>query len=120
MSFSEMSTKKAAQVMMNIAVPLSNIAQDPKVASAFADLHREKLNDLPIIQAWGLAINRLFPLIADTHFADLCQVIAYMKDKTVKAVEDQTVTETLRDVRSIIDKDFLSLFTFAGAAEQGE
>lgn len=107
MKLSEMSTRQAAQCMVNLAVPVGTLVKNPAVKEYMQKAaHKEAT-----IETLMDALAELIPIFLRDHFDEMASVVAALTGKTTGEVGDQPILETIRDVKSSIDEDFLLFFT---------
>lgn len=114
MKFSEMSTRQAAQCMVNLAAPIGTLVKNPAVKEYI----QKAANKEATIETLMDAFAELVPIFLRDHFDELASILAALTGKTPDEVGDQPAFETLMDVKNSIDGEFLRFFTRSPGTEQ--
>lgn len=114
MKLSEMSTRQAAQCMVNLAAPIGTLVKNPAVK----EYMHKAANKEATIETLMDAFAELVPIFLRDHFDELAYIVSALTGKTPDEVGDQTVLETLTDVKSSIDGEFLRFFTKSPGMDQ--
>lgn len=110
MKLSEMSTEQGVQVMIKLAGPVGNITSDEEFYQMLRDF-AAKAGDTSPIALIDEVCKRLVPVALVKHKADLYAIVAALTGKTAKKIAEQKLTETISDIKSSLDKEFLDFFT---------
>lgn len=108
MKISEMTTDKAMDTMVRIAVPASNVMHDDATVQLMKSITSgENDNGLNVIA------DNLIPIatvLLKSHRADVYEIVAALSGKTKKAIAEQRITETIRDIVDCWDQELLDFF----------
>lgn len=110
---SEMSTRKAAGLLGELAVPLGNLSQNPAIQSFFDKYKTAEMNA-------GLAITglvQMIPAFLQDNYDDTVAILALLTGKTADEIGDQPITQTIADVRGCVDGELSQLFTSSVKSE---
>lgn len=116
MKISQMTTDQAADVLVRIAEPVSNIMDDSKVAELLQDISRSK--NVPYIKLFASLVPKIVPLALKTHRKDLYEVVGALDNKSVSEVSKQNVLKTIKTLQESIDKDLIDFFGSIGGQEK--
>lgn len=109
MKLSEMSTGRAADALVRIAEPAAEIVNDDKVWKLWEKMG--KMKDTNIKQQVVFIVREVVPVLLSDHRNALYTVLSIMTDKTIKAIDEQPVKDTIQDIKDNIDGELLSFFT---------
>ena len=109
MKLSEMSTDMAADALVRIADPASEIINDENVFIVFRNA--AKLKDAAPNAQIAFVVRDVAPLLLKTHRKAVYAVLSIMTGKTEKQIGEQVITETIKDIRESVDGELLSFFT---------
>jgi hypothetical protein len=112
MKISEMSTEKAADVMVKIMQPIRNILQDEEVIPAIKKMTEAESSE----DIFAALLSETAPLLLKKHTSDFCTIIAVLSEKTVDKVMKQKFLATMNDIRNCMDKDLIDFFKSSGNA----
>lgn len=117
MKISQMSTEKAAGVLVRIMEPVTHIIADQEamqIVSSMAGV----ANSIEGVMA---ILMKLVPYCLEKHKSDTFAIVAALTDKTEKAVAKQNFLVTVKDIRDSVDTDLVDFFkSFAGAETASE
>ena len=116
MKLSEMSTDTAREVLCNLAVPLSALADNPAVDEFYAKYRAEEITPATAIKL----ICRLMPVLLRDNAAETYAVLSALTEKPVKAIQKQPIADTIRDAKSVFDREFFDFFRSLKGTEQAE
>lgn len=117
MKISEMSTVQAAKCLCRIAEPVGRIGADEKITAYLKTLSGQK--GKPLIAVLTGAMSYLMPVLLDTHYDDVAEVLSAMTGKSREEIDKQKLIVTMRDAKECIDQDLIDFFT-SSAATDGE
>lgn len=98
--------------MAELAVPVGNILKSDTVKAWYEANKLEKVNAAVFLS--------LVPLLLRDHYDDSAAIIATLSGKTKAALDEQTVTQTIADLKGCIDQDLISFFTSQPKPEQAK
>lgn len=110
MKLSTIKGDRVLDVIADLIVPLSNLAQDKAVANLF---RKQKLPQNTDKTAYAVArLKKYVPSILKNHKADVVAIMATLSEKTPDAyAAEMTIPSLLSDVVDLInDPDFAALF----------
>lgn len=114
---SDLSTRRAASVLCELTPPVSNIATDKELVNVVGKMIKAVGEDGERLNIYGSAlmllerISDIIPLLLNTHFADLCDILSIFTEKTVEEIMEQNVIETMNEAREIFsDKELVNFF----------
>lgn len=114
MKISQMTTEKAASVLVKITEPVSNILADRETVQIIDGFGAEG-EEITTERVIALLF-KLVPHCLDKHKNDTFSIIAALADKTEDDVRKQNVLVTFADIRESIDKDLVDFFkSFTGS-----
>lgn len=108
MKISQMTTDKAADVLIRIAEPASSIMHDEKVYEMLEKL--AKGNSDSAVKFFADNISMVVTVLLKDHRSDVFEVVAAMNDKTVEEVAGQPITQTIKDIKECWDGDLTDFF----------
>lgn len=120
MKLSEMSTDQMADVLVQIAEPVANIATDPKVTAALEGYSKAKKTGKTVGETFGNMIGKLAPALLKTRRADLYVVVAALTGKTTAEIGMQKGLQTVKDIKESFDGDLADFFKSAADTAQVE
>ena len=106
MRISQMSTEQLAPVLVELAIPVSDIATDQSTVDSLKAIAEGK-NE---ISQLGAFVREIFPLLLKTHFDSTCSIVAILTGKTVDQVKKQKGLQTISDAVAVFDADLLDFF----------
>lgn len=107
MKISQMTTDQAADALVRIADPASNIMHDEDTIAVLGKLANG--NDAPL----NFIADNLVPVatvLLKTHRNDMYEIIAALSEKSKEEIAGQKWTETLKDIRDCWDGDLVDFF----------
>ena len=112
----DLTTNEAADVLIQLAPMMDNIAQDEELMKSFGTaMKKEGLTKTGVMME---ALHRVFtsvPVLLGKHRADLFGIIAAVKKKTVEEVASQSIVATKKDIEEILsDEDLIDFFGMFG------
>ena len=111
MKLSELSTDKAADVLIALTPFVSNIAKDETLVTKIGNaVKTEGMNRMGIFSAAIDKIAALIPLLLEAHRADLFGILSIISEKPVEEIASQSLMATMNDARNALDDKELILF----------
>lgn len=107
MKLSEMSTRKAAQCLVDLAAPIGTLVKNPAVKEYMKKAANKEANLETMMNAFA----ELVPIFLRDHFDEMASIVAVLTGKTPDQVGDQSIGETLMDLKNSIDGDLIRFFT---------
>lgn len=127
MKLSELSTDLALDVLCELTPHVSNIMEDEQIISALSGILPKQQNGEQVEEQDGLAfcfsmiggLTKMAPVLLKTHRADVYNILSVMNEKTVEEISTQHITDTIRQLREVLqDNELLSFFkSFARRAQ---
>lgn len=106
MKISEMSTEQLAPVMIELSVPLSDIAMDQDTIKTMREIAKQKTE----IEQIGAFVREIIPLLFKTHFESVCKIVAVLTGKTLDQVKKQKGLQTIADAVNVVDTELVDFF----------
>lgn len=109
MRLSEMNTVQLAAALCDMAPHIEAIGSDEAIAELLKtiDNRTEQGNGLQKLSAM---IGMLLPAMLDKQKAHTFAILSVLTGKSVQEIEKQNGFQTLRDVKSVFDKDLFEFF----------
>ncbi len=148
MKLSEMNTDQAFEVMGNIAIPLSNICDNPNAMAKIEELIKTANASLQVklkqkkyseyysklgmgdklvemakqveVSASAGKILSFVGALMKTNKNDTFEIVSALSDKTVKELKELSFAEFMAVAKNCIDSDLLSFFKSSAATETTE
>ena len=114
MKISEMTNDQAADAMIKLAQPISNLLEDEATVNLLNEL--QKNNDGGGLAFFGRMIPKIVPFCMKDHKQDVFAIVAALTLKPVADVGKMKFMETVKEIQNSIDEDFLSFFRSSGNA----
>lgn len=108
MKISQMSTDKAADVLVRIVEPAANMMHDDKVIDMLKSFSGGK--DQTVAEFFGKNLVPIVCSLLKDHRTDVFEIVAALSDKTVDEVAEQKVPVTIVDIRDSVDKELIDFF----------
>jgi hypothetical protein len=105
----------AADVLVRIAQPVSNIMDDEQVADVLETLSGSR--DVPYIKLISAMLPKVVPLALKSHRNDLYEVVGALENKPASAVGKANIMETMAVLRDSIDQDLIDFFKSTGGQD---
>lgn len=109
MKLSEMSTGRAADVLVRIAEPAAEIVNDDKVWALWKKMGEMKNPNIK--EQIVFIVREIVPVLLADHRNALYTVLSIMTDKTIKTIDEQPIKDTIQDIKNSVDGELLSFFT---------
>lgn len=107
MKISQMTTNKAADVLLRIAEPASVIMKDSETVKMLDGMANGSENPY---QFFADNIITAVSLLLKSHREETYQIIGALSDKTAEEVSQQKITDTITDIKNCADKDLIDFF----------
>ena len=117
MRISEMNTEELSRTLCRIAGPMERIGTDKAVNDAFTKIAGGMGEGTNLVRLSRM-VGQIAPVLLGAHFEDTVEIVAAMTGKTAQAVREQSGMQTIRDVMSFFDENFMSFFTSSAAQER--
>lgn len=109
MKLSEMSTGRAADVLVRITEPAAELMNDDKVWALWEKMG--KMKNPNIKEQIVFIVQEIVPVLLADHRNALYTVLSIMTNKTIEAIDTQPIKDTIQDVKNSVDGELLSFFT---------
>lgn len=119
MKLSEMKTRDAARCLCSIAPALERIAKDPALNENLRQMSaaaRENAEKETLLERMAGMIGAFIPTLLDRHYDDALIVLSRLTGKSEMEIDEQSIVQTMRDVRACVDQDLIDFFTSSGAS----
>lgn len=119
MKLSEMRTRDAARCLCSIAPAIERIAKDPQLNESLRQMSkaaRENADKETLLERMAGMIGAIIPAIFDRHYDDALIVLSRLCGKSEAEIDEQSMVQTMRDVRACMDQDLIDFFTSSGAS----
>lgn len=107
MKLSEMSTRKAAACMAELAAPIGTLMKS-KAVQEYLDKAAKQKASIPMLAD---AIGVLLPVLLRDHYAETVKVLSILTGKTADEIGEQPVRITISDVNASFDGELIGFFT---------
>ena len=107
MKLSEMSTQKAAQCMVELAAPMNAILKNPAVK----EYMKKSANKEATVSMMLDAFAELIPVFLRDHYNEMVKIVSILSCKTAEEVSNQSIIDTLKDLKGSVDREFIDFFT---------
>lgn len=116
MKISEMTNEQAAEAMIRLSEPFSNICDDEEALNLIDEMG--KLKDMPLIKAIAKALPKIVAFGLQKHKADVYEIIGALLMVSTTKVAKMNFAETVKAVRDSYDDMLASFFTQSALAEK--
>lgn len=107
MKLSEMTTMQAASALAKLSGPLSRLMKDGKLKTIIQGLANHK-EDQSMFDAIADVVDSAIPMLFEDHLSDTFTVVSVMCGKSVKAVQEQKIMQTIAEVYEFTkDREFI-------------
>ena len=113
MKISMMTNDQAADAMIKMAQPISNLMEDKETAELLKTL-TEGTPEEGGIAYFGRVLPKVVSFCMKNHKADVFAIVAALTMKNVGEVGKMNFLETVKDLRESIDEDFIGFFRQSG------
>lgn len=114
MKLSEMNNDQAAEVLVKVSGPLSNILNDENIKPLLDEMSNAK--DIPPVKAFADMIPKLVSFCMKDHRDDLYEVVGALTFKPASKVGKMNFMATVKELRDSIDAEFIGFFRSSGNA----
>lgn len=107
MKLSQMTTDQAADALIRISEPASNIMHDADTIAVLEKLVKGDEQPLSFIA------DNLVPVITvllKTHRSDLYEILAAFSEKNTADIAGQKITDTIKDIKECWDGELMDFF----------
>lgn len=124
MKFSELSTDRALDVMCELSPNIAGIIEDEEVLAALDSVmsmrkpDEEEKSSVDGIKMMGGMV-KIAPVLLKTHRSDVYGILSVMNERPVEEIAAQKLTETIRQVRELLQEEEFMTF-FKSSAQQGQ
>lgn len=108
MKISQMTTDQAADALIRIAEPASNIMHDKNVFDMLEKL--AKGNDDSPIKFIADNLPMVVTVLLKGHRNDVYEIVAALSEKAVEEVGKQNIKVTILDIKESFDKELFDFF----------
>ena len=112
MKISEMTNEQAADAMIKLAQPMSNLLEDEATIKLLEEL--KKPDEEGGVNYFARMLPKVVPFLMKDHKADVFAIVAALTLKPVSAVGKMNFMETIKELRDSIDEDFIAFFRSSG------
>ena len=116
MKISEMNNEQAADALIRISEPVSNLCDDEDLVKMLDEF--SKMNDLGIVRAFGQMLPKLMGYALKKHRKDLYEIIGALDMRPTAEVAKMPFLETVKLVQDSYDTILRDFFTRSAAAEK--
>lgn len=112
MKLSELSTDRAADVLIELTPYVANITKDETLTQKLGkELNTEGMNRIGILSAGVDRLADCVPFLLKDHRADLYGILAAVGEKTAAEVAAQNIMQTMKEAREVLkDQALLDFF----------
>ena len=111
MKISQMTTDQAAEALIRIAEPASNIMHDEETIAMLDKLAHGDNNALSFIADNIVPVSTV---LLKTHREDVYEVLAALTEKSREEIAKQKFTQTVKDIKECWDGDLADFFASSG------
>ena len=108
MKISEMTADQAADALLRLSEPVSNILDDEEVEPLLKEIAGSEKR--PPIKTIASLLPRVVPLALKKHRTDLYEVVGVLAQKPTEEVGSMTVLQIMTVLRNSVDKDLQDFF----------
>lgn len=113
MKISEMTADKAADVLVRISQPVSNILDDDEVESLIKEVAETQENKSNV-KILAFFMPRVVPIALKKHKKDLFEIVGALAQVPVSEVGKMSVLQLMTVIRESVDRDLLDFFKNSG------
>lgn len=114
MKISEMNNDQAAECLIRIAEPVSNLCDDEDLVTMLDEF--SKMNDLGIVRAIGRMLPKLVTYVLKKHKKDFYEIIGALDGRPTREVAQMPFMDTVKLVQDSYDDVLRDFFTRSAAA----
>lgn len=108
MKISQMTTDQAADVLVRIAEPATNLMHDEEFYKMLEKVANSQ--DASPIKFLADNLTAIVTAFLKNHKQDVFEVVAALSEKTSSDVANQKITETIKDIKDCLDGDLIDFF----------
>lgn len=109
MKISEMTNEQAANALIRISEPISNICDNDEVVALLDEF--SKMEKLGLVRAVGRMLPKLMAFALKDHKNDIYEIIGALADKTTAEIAAMNFKETVDIARNSYDDILRDFFT---------
>lgn len=109
MKLSEMTTRRAAECLCDIAAPVGRLLDSPALKTWYEQNKGESVSIHGFIP--------LVPVLLRDHYDDTAAIVAALTGKTREQIDNQPIMQTVHDVQESMDEELISFFRRAPVTE---
>lgn len=122
MKLSEMSTDRAADVLCELTLPISNIVTDDELRECLrAAIGAEEAKSMTKMQMLAMGverINKIVPILMKKRREDVYAIIAVLNDTTAEEIGRQNILKTMLQIRETVkDRELMDFFKSCAKTE---
>lgn len=113
MKLSEMTTRQAAAALVDLAVPVEEISSHPaflRCMDSFSNMTQKDAKDQASARGLRMILD-LLPVLLKDCYQSTISILSVLTGKSVEQIDNQSVFQTIRDVRDSWDADLKSFFS---------
>lgn len=113
MKLSEMTTRQAAAALVDLAVSVEEITSHPaflRCLSSFSSMSRDDDKEKASDRGLRMILD-LLPVLLKDCYKSTISILSVLTGKSVEQIDNQSVFQTIRDVRDSWDADLKSFFS---------
>ena len=114
MKISQMNNDQAADAMLKMAQPISNLMDDEDTKKLLETLTQTQ-QDEGGISYFGKVLPQVVSFCMKNHKADVYAIVGALMQKPASEVGKLNFLETVKELRESIDEDFLGFFKSSGS-----
>ncbi len=120
MKLSQMKTEDALAKTCELINPIANIMEDTKCLDAMRKM-ADKANKNKTNLQLGLDFIKIFvPVVLVDHKSDFFEILGILNGKDIEIIRDQTLVETIRDIKNSVDTELIEVFKSSTITEQAK
>ena len=112
MKISQMTNDQAADAMIKLAQPMSNLLEDEATVGLLKEM--EKGDSKGGIAFFGRMLPKIVAFAMKDHKEDVYAIVAALTMKPVAEVGSLNFMETVKEMKESIDDEFIGFFTSSG------
>ena len=113
MKISQMNNDQAADAMIKLAQPISNLMEDKETADLLKEL-TETTQEEGGIAYFGKVLPKIVSFCMKNHKDDVFAIVAALMMVPVGNVGKMNFLDTIKELRESIDEDFIGFFRQSG------
>lgn len=108
MKLSEMSVQQGAKALVRVSASAKAIVRDDAIKQAIKDIGGAEKKT--ILDQSDVLFD-MVPMLLESHFADLANIVSAMTGKTVQQVSEETTKELYEDIQEFMDDELVGFFS---------